>query len=105
MSTQLAKDVQKPDEIVDLLLHRTSKSDLRRLVEIASAASGQPVSARGYEPGDDICPTWKFPFPFPPKFGDFLQTVTHLGGISEVFPLGILNPEAVLVQARFGRAE
>ncbi|HEY3937176.1 MAG TPA: hypothetical protein VGL97_07080 [Bryobacteraceae bacterium] len=100
MTPQPTKGHAGPDEIVAAILHRTSKDDLKRLVESATAASGTPTGKVGFEPGDEICPTFVFPFPLPPKFNGFLQTIAQLGGISEVFPLGLLNPEQIVVQTR-----
>jgi hypothetical protein len=89
------------DEIVSQLLHRTSKEQVRSLVEAAVASSGQAVSATSFEPGDELCPTFKFPFPFPPKFESFLANAAKLGSV-HVFPIGIPNPIEVVVQTRSG---
>jgi hypothetical protein len=91
---------QNSDKVVELLLHKTSKQELKQLVEAASAAQGIAVGRSAFEPGDNICPTFKFPFPFPPHFVDFLNHVVTQNARLDVFPLGIVNPEEVLVQAR-----
>jgi len=105
MKPQTELERQNPDRIVELLLHHTTKEELKQLVEAAAAASGETVSGSAFEPGDDICPTFKFPFPLPHGFSDFLgQLVSKRIGVV-VFPLGIVNPEAVLVQARTNVSE
>jgi len=101
MVLQTSPTVPDSDEIVELLLHQASKEDLRRLVDHAAAASGKPVGATSFEPGDEICPTWRFPYPFPPRFIDFLQEVTKFSGTVKVFPLGVPNPEEIIIQTRF----
>jgi hypothetical protein len=96
---------QNPDKIVDLLLTQTTKQELKHLVEAASAASGVAVSGASFEPGDELCPTFKFPFPFPPRFVDFLNHVASQRSRIKLFPMGIIGPEEVLVQTlpRMGR--
>ena len=93
------------EQIVKSLFRRVSEEQVARLVETASSASGQAVGNAGYEPGDDICPVFKFPFPFPPKFDQFLNVATALGAKTRLFPYGIINPEGVLVQVGLGSAE
>jgi hypothetical protein len=96
---------QNSDQIVDLLMHKTTKDELKKLVEMASAASGVTVSRAAFDPGDELCPIFKFPFPFPPKFADFLGQVVAQRGHIKVFPLGIINPEEILVQARLAAGQ
>jgi hypothetical protein len=98
MDTQATKVAVDSCEIVERLLHRMDREQLTRLIEVASASSGQVVGSVSFEPGDELCPTLIFPFPFPPRFGDFLSEVTTLGSSLRLFPYGILNPEGVLVQ-------
>jgi len=101
MPTQISPTAQGSDGIVDMLLHRVSREDLKRLVDHANAASGKIIGAASFEPSDDICPTWRFPYPFPPRFVDFLQELAKIPGTVKVFPLGIPAPEEIIVQARF----
>lgn len=102
MPTQASSATSGSDQIVDLLLRHASKEDLKRLIDHANAASGKIVSAVSFEPGDDICPTWRFPHPFPPRFIDFLGELTKIPVIVKVFPIGIPAPEEILVQVRLG---
>ncbi len=90
------------DRTVQRLLRRASKEQLTRLVAVASATSGETVSGAGFEPGDDICPTFRFPYPLPPRFNQFLDEAAALSGTIRLFPYGILNPEAILVQVNVG---
>jgi len=90
------------DKVVERLMQRVSKDQLKRLVEVAAANSGQPVSTVSFEPGDELCPTFHFPFPYPPKFDQFLTEATGLGKV-RLFPYGIWNPEGVLVQVGINR--
>ena len=103
MDAHAAKTAVDTGKIVERLLHRMSKDQLHRLVEVASANSGHVIGNVAYEPGDDICPTFHFPFPYPPKFTQFLGEVTALGVTARIFPYGIINPEGVLVQVGAGR--
>jgi len=102
MASQAANAANSSDKIVERLLQRVSKEQLKSLVDVAAANSGQVVANVSFEPGDDICPTWKFPYPFPPKFDQFLNEATALGKV-RLFPYGILNPEGVLVQVGVSR--
>jgi hypothetical protein len=99
MSSQAGGAAKAPssEQIVERLLQRVSKDQLRRLVEVAAANSGHTVANAAYEPGDDICPTFHFPYPLPPRFDQFLNEATALGKV-RLFPYGIWNPEGVLVQ-------
>jgi len=99
MASQVTSAAKTPssDQIVDKLLQRVSREQLKRLVDVASANSGHAVANVSYEPGDDICPTFHFPYPFPPRFDQFLNEATTLGKV-RLFPYGIWNPEGVLVQ-------
>jgi hypothetical protein len=101
MASQAA-NAPNSDKIVEKLLQRVSKEQLKRLVDVAAANSGQVVSNAVFEPGDDLCPTFHFPYPFPPKFDQFLNEATSLGKV-RLFPYGILNPEGVLVQVGVSR--
>ena len=105
MPAQVSSVNAGSDQIVDLLLRHASKEDLKRLVDHANAASGKIVSAVSFEPGDDICPTWKFPHPFPPKFIDFLGELTKLPVTVKVFPLGLIATEEIIIQARFAAGD
>jgi hypothetical protein len=103
MASQATDPATDSDRIVERLLQRVSKEQLRRLVDVATANSGQAVANIGYEPGDDICPTFRFPYPLPPKFDQFLNEAISLGKV-RLFPYGIWNPEGVLVQVGVSRA-
>lgn len=100
--TTSTQTTTKVDEIVDQLLRHTSKEQVRSLVDAALASSGQGVGAVSFELGDELCPTFKFPFPFPPKFEHFLLRATQFGSF-RVFPIGTPNPIEVLVQTRPGQ--
>jgi hypothetical protein len=102
MATHVIDATGNSDKIVERLLQRVSKEQLKSLVDAAAANSGQAVANVSYEPGDDICPTFKFPYPFPPRFDEFLNQAAVLGKV-RLFPYGILNPEGVLVQVGVGR--
>ena len=102
MEGQAAKQASSSDKIVEHLLHRVSKDQIKQLVDMARAHSGEVIGNLAFEPGDDICPTIRFPIPFPPKFDQFLQQVTVQGHTIKVFPYGIINPEAILVQIGLG---
>lgn len=102
MEGQATKQAGGSDKIVEQLLRRVSKDQIRQLVDLAKANSGEVIGNLAFEPGDDICPTFRFPIPFPPKFDQFLQQVTTQGHAIKVFPYGILNPEAILVQVGLG---
>ncbi len=90
------------DATVQRLLQHTSKEQLTRLVAAAANNSGETVSKSGFEPGDDICPTFKFPYPLPPHFSQFVEQAAALSGNIRLFPYGILNPEGILVQVNVG---
>lgn len=68
-----AGNTPTPDKTVERLLQRVSKQQLTRLVEVASANSGQAVANASYEPGDELCPTFHFPYPIPPRFDPVLE--------------------------------
>ncbi len=87
---------------VERLMQRANKEQLTRLVAEAAAASGEAVSKAGFEPGDDICPTFRFPYPLPPRFNQFVEQAAAVSGSIRLFPYGILNPEGVLVQVNVG---
>ena len=90
------------DRIVEKLMQRVSKDQLRKLVEIAGSASGQLVANDTFEPGDQICPTFHFPFPCPPRFDQFLNEAALLGKI-RLFPYGVIaGPEILRVQVGIG---
>lgn len=90
------------DKIVERLMQRVSREQLKKLVDVAAANSGQAVANVSFEPGDEICPTFHFPFPYPPRFDQFLNEATSLGKV-RLFPYGIWNPEGVLVQVGINR--
>jgi hypothetical protein len=102
MASQVVQTPKTSDEVVERLLQRVSKEQLKRLVDVAVANSGQVVANAAYEPGDDICPTFRFPYPFSPKFDLFLNEATTLGKV-RLFPYGIWNPEGVLAQVGISR--
>ena len=102
MASQSVNAAKSSEQIVERLLHRVSKEQLKTLVDVATANSGQVVANLSYEPGDDICPTFRFPYPFPPKFDQFLNEATALGKV-RLFPYGIWNPEGILVQVGVSR--
>jgi len=104
MASQAANAGHSPEKIVERLLQRVSKEQLKNLVEVAAANSGQVVANASYEPGDELCPTFKFPYPFPPRFDQFLNEATALGKV-RLFPYGIWNPEGVLVQIGINRVQ
>jgi hypothetical protein len=88
---------------VQRLLRRASKEQLARLVETAAATSGEVVSKTGFDPGDDTCPTFRFPHPLPPRFNSFLDEAASMSGMIRLFPYGILAPDGILVQVNMGR--
>ena len=90
------------DSTVDRLMRRATKEQLTRLVAAAAASSGEAVSKAGFDPGDDICPTFRFPYPLPPRFNQFLDAAAALNGAMRLFPYGIINPEGILVQVNVG---
>jgi hypothetical protein len=90
------------DRTVQRLLRRANKEQLTRLVAVAAATSGEVVSKAGFEPGDGICPTFRFPYPLPPRFNQFLEEAAAMSGAIRLFPYGILNPEGILVQVNVG---
>lgn len=102
MATQVVTQPSNSDKVVERLLRRVSRDQVKRLVEVAAANSGNAVANISYEPGDDICPTFHFPYPFPPKFDQFLNEAAALGNL-RLFPYGIVNPEGVLVQVSISR--
>ena len=87
---------------VQRLMQRANKEQLTRLVADAAAASGEAISKAGFDPGDDICPTFRFPYPLPPRFNQFVEQAAAVSGSIRLFPYGILNPEGVLVQVNVG---
>ncbi|HWC95299.1 MAG TPA: hypothetical protein VG456_01080 [Candidatus Sulfopaludibacter sp.] len=91
------------DPTVQRLLKRASKEQVARLVEVAAATSGETVSKTGFDPGDDTCPTFRFPYPLPPRFNAFLEEAATMSGMIRLFPYGILAPEGILVQVNMGR--
>ena len=82
-----------------MIFARKISAPLTSLVKQIDAAT---VANVGYEPGDDICPVFRFPFPIPPRFDQFLNVATILGARTRLFPYGITNPEGVLVQVGMG---
>jgi hypothetical protein len=72
-------------------------------VAVAAAASGEVVSKAGFEPGDELCPVIKFPYPLPPRFGQFLDEAAAVSGMIRLFPYGILAPEGILAQVNIGK--
>lgn len=93
------------DATVQRLLQHANKEQLTRLVAVAAANSGEAVSKTGFEPGDDICPTFRFPYPLPPRFNQFVEQAAAVSGSIRLFPYGILNPEGILVQVNVGAIE
>lgn len=90
---------------VQRLLQHASKEQITRLVASAAANSGEVVSKAGFEPGDDICPTFRFPYPLPPHFSQFVEQAAAVSGSIRLFPYGILNPEGILVQVNVGTVQ
>ncbi len=90
------------DATVRRLLQRANREQIKRLVAVAEANSGEAVSKSGFEPGDDICPTFRFPYPLPPRFNQFVEQAATVSGSIRLFPYGILNPEGILVQVNVG---
>jgi hypothetical protein len=97
-----AKSTVNIDSTVQRLVQRATKEQLTHLVAVAAATSGEAVSKAGFEPGDDICPTFRFPYPLPPRFNQFLEEAALVSGTMRLFPYGILNPEGILVQVNVG---
>ena len=58
-------------EIVERLFQCTSREQVKQLIETAMARSGEVIANAAYEPGDDVCLTFKFPFP--PQFDQFCR--------------------------------
>ncbi len=104
MTTQATQTAIDSGKIVERLLQRVSKNQLAQLVNAAAEHSGQAVGNVSFEPGDDLCPTFRFPYPFPPRIGDFLNHAALLGSV-RLFPYGILNPEGMMVQVAVGKME
>ncbi len=90
------------DATVERMMQRANKEQLTSLVAAAAASSGEAVSKAGFEPGDDICPTFRFPYPLPPRFNQFVESAAAMSGSIRLFPYGIINPEGVLVQVNVG---
>ena len=90
------------DSTVERILQRPGREQLAKLVAVAAATSGEVVSKSGFEPGDDICPTFRFPYPLPPRFDRFLEEAAAMSGAIRLFPYGILAPDAILVQVNMG---
>lgn len=93
------------DSTVDRILQRPGREQLAKLVAVAAATSGEVVAKAGFEPGDDICPTFQFPYPLPPRFDRFLEEAIAVSGAVRLFPYGIVAPDAVLVQVNMGAME
>ncbi len=90
------------DATVQRLMQHANKEQITRLVAAAAANSADVVSKAGFEPGDDICPTFRFPYPLPPHFNQFVEQAAAVSGSIRLFPYGILNPEGILVQVNVG---
>ena len=90
---------------VQRLLQHANKEQITHLVAAAAANSGEVVSKAGFEPGDDICPTFRFPYPLPPRFNQFVEQAASVSGSIRLFPYGILNPEGILVQVNVGTVQ
>lgn len=84
-------------QVVEKLMQRVSTDQLKKLVEIAGNASGRVVGNGAFEPGDELCPTFHFPFPCPPRFDQFLNEAALVGHI-RLFPHGIIGPDVISVQ-------
>jgi len=98
-----AKAMTANEPMVQRLLRRANKEELARLVEYATATSGQVVSKAGMAPGEDLSPTFRFPYPLPPRFNMFLEEAAAVCGMIRLFPYGIPRPEGILVQVNLGR--
>jgi hypothetical protein len=94
-----ASDVST-DDIVQAILAPRSKTALTKLITSARAGEGRAVGFVAWEPGDDLCPRYKFPFPPKPKFQDFLNGLMREGIAYRVFPIGIPFPEELIVDVR-----
>ena len=90
------------DATVERMMQRANKEQVTRLVTAAAASSGEAVSTAGFDPGDDICPTFRFPYPLPPRFNQFVEAAALVSGSMRLFPYGIINPEGILVQVNVG---
>src|ERR1044071_9464957 len=89
--------VEPKDEVVEALLaRRNSAEELKRLIALGRAHSGRLVDVVSWDDGD-ICPRFKFPWPPPPKFGDFVVDALRQNSRFRVFPIGIPNPEELFV--------
>lgn len=100
--TTPANNNLNPDPTVQRLLRHATKEQLTRLVTVAGANSGEVVSKSGFDAGDNICPTFKFPYPLPPRFNQFLEEAASVTSTIRLFPYGILAPEGILVQVNVG---
>jgi hypothetical protein len=102
MATQAVNAAGNSGAVVERLLRRVSAEQLKQLVDVAEANSGRAVANIVFEPGDDICPTFLFPHPLPPRIDQFLNAAATIGTV-RIFPFGIINPEGFIAQVGIGQ--
>jgi hypothetical protein len=91
-------DVQAGDQTIERLLkQRGDSAQIRKLMELARANSGEVVAFTSFDPGDELCPRFRFKWPVPPRFGSLLSELTNMNVPYRVFTHGIINPEALFV--------
>jgi len=93
-------EVSGVDDIVQAILAPRSKEELTRLVQHARTGEGRAIGFVAWEPGDELCPRYTFPFPPRPKFQEFLNGLMLEGRAYRVFPIGIPVPEELIVDVR-----
>jgi hypothetical protein len=82
-------NVQENDiKLIEHLMKARKELPREKLVELVKLARASGGSLVGYEPGDELCPRWRFPFP-PKKqfFDEFLKAGLRYN--IEMFPYGI----------------
>jgi len=90
--------VESNDGVVEALLaRRNSAEELKQLVALGRAHAGRLVDVVSWDDGDGICPRFKFPWPPPPKFGEFVADALRQNRRLRCFPIGIPNPEELFV--------
>lgn len=91
-------DAQANDPVIERLLQKSGDAaQVRKLIGLARSNAGEVVAFTSFEPGDELCPRFRFKWPVPPKFGSLLEELTKLNVPYRVFTHGIINPEALFV--------
>jgi hypothetical protein len=91
-------DVQANDPMIERLLkQRGDSAQIKKLLDLARANSGEVVAFTSFDAGDELCPRLRFKLPVPPRFGSLLEELTKLNVPYRVFTHGIINPEALFV--------